>query len=186
MKSQTHTYGFLGVVAGLAVAFFSYIVANSTSSHPLGPRRLIQCQARLRFLGQSMLLYAQDHSGRYPDSWATLMNSRGIEPEAFFCPAMHGTPSTAAAAPRLLAASDYLYLGDGVDDTAGSDVILAIDHPGDHEHGTVPILFGDGSVVGVRLQNSESLPTDVWDAIDVQILNGTRPVRWPASIMPRP
>src|SRR5690349_4781874 len=61
-----------------------------------------QCAASLHEIGRAVLLYANEHSGRWPDSLATLLRTEELNPQVFVCldsddTAAPGDDSTARA-----------------------------------------------------------------------------------------
>jgi hypothetical protein len=88
---------------------------------PHGPvSRQVRCASNLRQIGQTMLLYANDHGGLYPDRPEELFTIEGVGPEIFVCPASDDTPpmnATTRAMSDALASGghfSYVYLGKGI------------------------------------------------------------------------
>ncbi len=80
-------------------------------------------QSNLHQIGLAILMYAQDHGGRYPDTLGEVWRASRSRPQAFVCPA---SPDEAAAArprgpspPAVDAAGghcSYVYVGRGLTD----------------------------------------------------------------------
>ena len=78
----------------------------------------VKCASNERQIGQAILLYSNDHRGKYPPDLGTLIKEEDITPEVFTCPSsnndvppaiMTGTKDAQAA--WVNANSSYVYVG---------------------------------------------------------------------------
>jgi prepilin-type processing-associated H-X9-DG protein len=130
------------------------------SLRPRGDDSLqVACGAHLRALGQQILLYANDHHGRYPDSLADLLkyavdgdaNPRGAS-EMFICPASNDIAADGAVTQAVADALEqpghlsYIYAGSGLTNKTVTDQTVVMYEPLSHHHNGINVLFGDGSV----------------------------------------
>ena len=118
-------------------------------SRPAGNR--VQCSFRLRQMGQTMQLYANDHQGRYPDTMGELLEE-GLTPAMFVCPSSSDSPPTGATTQAMAVNVhagghlSYLYLGKGLTGTPPPTMILAYEPLANHQNQGMNVLFGDGHV----------------------------------------
>ena len=98
-----------------------------------------------------MLLYANDHQGRYPDTMGDLLEE-DITTAVFVCPGSNDFPATGATtqatAVDLYAGGhlSYLYFGKGLIGTPPATLILAHEPLANHQNKGMNVLFGDGHV----------------------------------------
>jgi len=112
----------------------------------------VKSASNLRQIGQAILLYGNDHQGKYPDSFQTILLNEDITSEVFVSPSRSETPASGAtqqqAADQLTEGGhvSYVYLGRGLSaNTVTPDTIVAyemIPNSGDGSN----VLFGDGHV----------------------------------------
>ncbi|HWB53316.1 MAG TPA: H-X9-DG-CTERM domain-containing protein [Tepidisphaeraceae bacterium] len=112
----------------------------------------VKCGSNMRQIGQAMLLYSNEHGGKFPSDMGTLIIAEAIPPQAFFCPSSNDSlsPEFGKMVPEAQAAwldqhSDYIYLGKGKTSSSPPDVILLYEKDSDHHDG-MNMLFGDGHV----------------------------------------
>ena len=123
----------------------------------------IKCAANLRTIGQGLLMYAQDHGGKYPDDFGTVLRDADITSEVFVCPSSNDeratghTPAEIAAHLSEPGHCSYLYFGKGLTHPAPPRRVLAVERPGHHDAGGLNVLFGDGSVEWVQGEAADAL-----------------------------
>src|SRR6266550_1540842 len=80
----------------------------------------IKCRSNLRAIGQSMLLYANDNRGQFPQRFGQLITHADVAPEVFICPASNDHPAAGPTTQQTLADfarpghCSYIYLGAGM------------------------------------------------------------------------
>jgi len=112
----------------------------------------VKCASNMRQVGQGMLLYANDHKGKYPDTLGQLVEA-DINPLVFVCPSGNTAPpppeiqrDAKKVAEWINTNSDYVYLGAGLTNNTPADQILAYEKLNDHDQQGMNLLFGDGHV----------------------------------------
>lgn len=134
----------LVLLLGLSAYF---LMPPSIGSHPTSPRG--RSASNLREIGQAILLYSNDHNGKYPDTFQDILLNEDITSDVFVSPLRNETPAvgptTQAVADQLIAGGhlSYVYLGRGLSTiTANPDTIVAYELPIDSSSGG-NVLFGD-------------------------------------------
>ena len=106
----------------------------------------VKCASNMRQIGLAAVLYANDaEGGAFPPDLETLLATQDVTSAVMVCPSSDETPSTDG----LLDAGDtlsYVWVGDGIDYTAGSDVPLLFEPVGNHGGDGGNVLFADGHV----------------------------------------
>jgi prepilin-type processing-associated H-X9-DG protein len=111
----------------------------------------VKCGSNLRQIGQGILLYANENKGNYPPNLGILVKTEELVPQVFICPSGNtGFPGGNMAVDDQVKwvneNSDYVYLGAGMNATAGAEVIVAHEKPDAHGRQGMNMLFGDGHV----------------------------------------
>ena len=119
----------------------------------------VKCQSNMRQIGQGILLYANENKGKYPPSMGILVKTEELTPEVFVCPTNNHLPVTAGLAVDdqvkwVNENADYVYVGAGLNSTAGPEVIVLYEKPGAHEGQGMNILYGDGHVEFQTMQSA--------------------------------
>ncbi len=109
----------------------------------------VKSASNLRQIGQGIMMYANEHKGRFPDDLAGAMGDNLLTVHVFV------NPRTKTAVPRGLEgdalkkwvneSSDYVFLGKGKDYRVGAEVPIAHEKPQGLADG-LNILYGDGHV----------------------------------------
>jgi prepilin-type processing-associated H-X9-DG protein len=136
-------------VIALAFAIYLHFERPNDSHRP----SYFQCASNLHQIGLGIILYQNDHGGKYPDNFGELYAYGGGKPAAkvFICPGSTDTPATGATvaetARNLMVGGhcSYVYLGKGMTDKAPDSAVAAYDPPTDHD-GRMVVLFADGHV----------------------------------------
>jgi prepilin-type processing-associated H-X9-DG protein len=143
----------------LLIIFLSLIVVGlfwttliPSLSYPRATAARVRSASNLREIGQAILLYSNDHQGRYPDSFATILLNEDVTSEVFVSPSRNETPAigptTQAIANQLSATGhvSYIYLGRGLStNTVTPNTIVAYEKILNSSSAT-NMLFGDGHV----------------------------------------
>lgn len=102
---------------------------------------------QLKTIGNYLLLYSNDHKGKYPASLASLPESSDfgflpVNPRTD-TPTPRGVFSYLEAGAWSAQADDFVYLGAGKKSNVGDEVVIAYDNP-QRVPGNINLLFGDG------------------------------------------
>lgn len=136
----------------------------------------VTCVSNLRQIGLGLQKYAAGNGGRFPDTLDQVLLMGDLEPRVFVCSRSGDTPATGvnlrATAADLTAGGhlSYVYLGTGLTDLAGPNVVILYEPPA-HHSGNMNLLFADGSASYVRGQDARQI-------LD-QVAAGRRPVYFP-------
>ena len=166
------------------VGMFLFLLISAILLSLLNPRHRgevsyrVKSQSNLRQIGQACLLYTNDYSGQYPDSFETMILTEDIGGEVFISPYTSSTPANGPTT-RDIAAQlstgghlDYVYLGKGLtSQTARPNTIVAYEAKPDGNGGT-NVLFGDGTVLWV--------PNSFFVALTAKASAGNFPVTMPS------
>jgi prepilin-type processing-associated H-X9-DG protein len=113
----------------------------------------VKCASNMRQIGQGILLYANDHKGKYPDNLGQLVVAEDLTAQVFVCPSgSKNVPMDIIRAPKdqqgdwVNQHSDYIYLGAGKKNSIAADVITLYEKSQDHGNAGMNLLFGDGHV----------------------------------------
>ena len=117
----------------------------------------VQCGSHLREIGQAIMLYANEHQGRYPNTFGELLEE-DITSFAFVCSSSNDTaaaagPTTQASAANLHAGGhlSYIYLGKGITGVPPAKMVIAYEPLANHNNKGMNVLFGDGHVAFISV-----------------------------------
>jgi prepilin-type processing-associated H-X9-DG protein len=118
----------------------------------------------MRQIGQAMLLYSNEHRGKYPDDLGILIKTEDISIDVFTCPSS-GTSippnirngSMAQKMAWVNEQSDYVYLGKGKTNTTSPETVTVYEKLTDHGNDGINMLFGDGHVEFQMLKGAKDL-----------------------------
>src|SRR5262249_23829982 len=112
----------------------------------------VKCAANLKAMGQGLLLYANDHQGRYPAKVSGLLDEE-LTLDVFVWPSGNNEVprdvrggDKQAMADWIDSHSDYVYIGAGKTSNAGADEIIIYEKAEDHNRAGLNMLYGDGHV----------------------------------------
>jgi prepilin-type processing-associated H-X9-DG protein len=118
----------------------------------------VKCGSNMRQIGQGILLYANENKGKYPPNLGILVKTEELTPEVFVCPSGNTAPPNGLAIDDQVKwvndNADYVYLGAGMNITAGAEVIVLYEKPGAHGNQGMNILYGDGHVEFQMMQSA--------------------------------
>jgi prepilin-type processing-associated H-X9-DG protein len=141
----------LGLGVLLVTAFLLSSLCGGGRSYELADR--VKCASNLRQISQAIALYANDHHGAYPDTFATILLTEDITGQCFVCPSTNDEaaprPTTQATADALNSGGhlSYVYLGRGLNTATISSTAVVIYEPiANHDNQGMNVLFGDGHV----------------------------------------
>ena len=116
----------------------------------------VKCLSNLRQIGQGIMLYANENKGNYPPNLGILVKTEDLVPVVFICPSGNtkfpgGNMPVDDQVKWVNENSDYVYLGAGMNATAGAEVIVAYEKPDAHAGQGMSILYGDGHAEFVQM-----------------------------------
>lgn len=130
----------------------------------------VKCGSNMRQIGMGILLYSNENRGKYPPDLGTVLATQDLTAEVFTCPSGDGPktpppPAPGAQGPEFTKwqkdvtawvnqNSPYVYLGAGMNNTAGPETIVLYEKPEDHKQG-MNILFGDGHVEFLMMPDAQ-------------------------------
>ena len=111
----------------------------------------VKCASNLRQIGQAILLYSNEHQGKYPPDLATLIKTEDITAQSFVCPDTGKSPppnmQPDQAAAWVNENSDYTYKGANMTmQQMDPQAVVCYERDADHGGDGMKILFGDGHV----------------------------------------
>lgn len=130
--------------------------ADPARNAALDVSRRVRSQSNLRNIGMAMVLYSNEHRGRFPRDLPSLVLGGYLQHETLADP----RGPTAFAMPRgelsqleqgawVESLKDYIYVAAGLGNTAGSDVWAAYENADRVPGEMLSVLFGDGHVAEV-------------------------------------
>jgi prepilin-type processing-associated H-X9-DG protein len=124
----------------------------------------VKCAGNERQIGQAILLYANEHKGRYPQDLGTLVKSEPIDLDAFICPASgDSVPQNIRTAPKDAQAtwvndnSNFVYIGQGLNFNAPADAVVLYERADNHDQEGMNMLYADGHVEWNEMEVAEKL-----------------------------
>ena len=109
------------------------------------------CGRNLRQVVLAILMYANENKGRLPNTLDDVLNTQQVSAEVFVCPLQAPGPSGAAP---------YVYVGRGMKDDIGFEVVVLHDRPGDHPDG-MNVAYGDGHVQWHDLKTARKILSEL-------------------------
>ena len=137
-------FAWLGVLTAAATVFVGLTLPTMGRARE-GANR-IKCASNLRQIGQALRQYALDGDGTFPPDFDVLLANSDLWPEAFVCPSNESGAENPSPPLVFGANCDYLYLGDGLNDSAAATRVLALGDPTHHGDDGTNVLFADGMV----------------------------------------
>ena len=140
------------IVGSIGIGLLAVALVLPAMNKPRMTSNRLCSAANLHSIGQCIVLYCNDNSDQYPDSFATILLNEDVSSGIFINPASNDTPAvgptTQAVANQLTAGGhlSYIYMGRGLNaKTVTPDTIVAYEIPLTPPDG-VNILFADGHV----------------------------------------
>ncbi len=112
----------------------------------------VKCASNMRQIGQAILLYSNENNGAYPDKIEKLLVTQDITSEVFNCPSSNDTPAPGPAGQPQASAlnsgghNSYVYVGAGLTNQAGANVVVLYEPMSNHDNDGTNILWADGHV----------------------------------------
>ena len=122
--------------AGVALGGGAMMRAATSRTYGPSPRHV--CQRNLRMTVLACLMYAHQNKGRMPDTLDDVLQAGEVTADVFVCPMQFDNPRPGGSVP-------YVYLGRGMKNDIGPEVVVLHDVPQDHADG-MNFAYGDGHV----------------------------------------
>jgi prepilin-type processing-associated H-X9-DG protein len=111
----------------------------------------VKCGSNMRQIGMGILLYANENKGHYPANLGVLVKTEELVPQVFVCPSGNtkfpgGNMAVDDQVKWVNENTDYVYIGAGMNATAGAETIVLHEKPDAHGGQGMNMLFGDGHV----------------------------------------
>lgn len=138
---------FIICIAAPILAWVAVLIAPACTPS-LEPRARVRCQSNMRQIGLAMMMYANEHGGKYPESLHEILATQDLTPDVFVCPmsanVIASDPTTRAVLEDFdqPGHSSYFYLGKGLTDQADPKSIVLYEPLPLHESG-MNVLFAD-------------------------------------------
>lgn len=123
----------------------------------------VKCASNLRMMGQATLLYGTNHQNAYPPDQGTMLDQVDLVPEMFICPSASEADAGSGIPREEWSAwanehSHYVYLGAGMKLTeTDAATVIAYDRPQNHDDEGINVLFGDGHVSWLNLNDAREI-----------------------------
>jgi len=142
------------VIAGGACALLlGFWLLVPSMGKPREKANQVKCGSNLRQIGQAIMMYANDHRGQYPDSFAELISDQDLSTEVFICPTTNDEKAPVGATTQQTLANfakpghcSYIYLGKGMTSAVSPRHVVAYETLANHNHLGINVMFGDGHV----------------------------------------
>ena len=114
----------------------------------------VKCASNLRQIGLACIMYANGQkNGAFPDSLQTLMKdpNADITGEVFICPSTTDTAPAGSTGSQIAGNLtqghlSYIYVGKGLTNNSGANVVLAYEPLTNHRNEGMNVLYADGHV----------------------------------------
>jgi len=161
-RTGTNWLLWIGVTVVLGIAAISVLLPSLCKPRETANRA--KCASNLHQIGLAISLYAQDHGGTYPDSFAQLMTEEQLTAAVFVCPSSNDEAAdgenAAAVAVNLSKPHhlSYVYLGKGkTTATVKDDTVIVYEPLENHQQDGMDVLYGDGHAAWVSRDQAKRL-----------------------------
>ena len=173
-------------VVGVFIAF-TVVVPLLNHRARMSPSEI--CRSNMRQLGVGIAMFANEHSGKFPDDLPTLFANEDLDTRVFICPATGDTPAPPAPTTQAIAVAmrqpghcSYIYLGKGLTDkTVTTDMVLLYEPLADHGGTGMNVLFGDFHVEWMPASDAQTILNQVAARTMPVRLSTTLPTTAPAA-----
>ena len=123
-------------------------------SRPRIYRQVDHCAANLRNIGLACQIYANEHDGKFPDSFEALLQTGDIMPDYLICRGSNDTEAPGASSAEWASHLSegghvsYVYVGKGLTQSVPNpqSVVVAYEPLGNHPGEGTNFVFADGRV----------------------------------------
>ncbi len=138
------------------------------------------CQNNLRMIGVAVQVYWQDHH-QYPGDLQTVFQTGMLNPPTFTCPSSSDVlPADSVIGAR--GTCSYVYVGGSFGKEAQVDSVIALEDPANHDLDGGNVLYGDGHVEWVTLQNVVQIMNDLQQGMNPPSSNTSLTAKQAAKI----
>jgi prepilin-type processing-associated H-X9-DG protein len=124
----------------------------------------VKCSSNERLIGQAILLYGNEHKGKYPPDLGTLLKTQPIAVEDFLCPSSQDkvppdikTANKDAQAAWVNDNSSYVFVGKDLNFNAAADTVVLYEKADDHDQDGMNLLYADGHVEWETMEVAQKL-----------------------------
>jgi competence protein ComGC len=107
----------------------------------------LQCGSQLSDIGKAMTIYRENHQNSLPAELSDLVREADLDPKCLLCPSTDDQ----------LESCSYVYRGVDLNSRSNPELVLAYDKPENHHQRVQNILFADGWVKKVTLEDFEKV-----------------------------
>lgn len=151
-----------GGLAGL-VLLFGIFAPSLCRSRETANR--VKCASNLRAIGQTILLYAADNHGQFPQKLGQLMTTEDVPAELLCCPSSNDEKATGSTAEEVAAKLEseqhhvsYVYIGQELTNESPTDTPVIYEVIENHDNDGSNVLFVDRHVEWFSRRELAKLP----------------------------
>jgi len=133
------------VVLGVVFLLGSILLPSMCKSRETANR--VKCASNMKQIGNALMMFANEHGGKYPDKLSDLVATEGLTTSVFVCPSSSAESSTATTPDQIgtdLADPKYCSYVYVKENAGKEDKAVLYEALDDHEKVGMSILFGDG------------------------------------------
>lgn len=156
----------VGDAAFLGGAALGTSVLLPSVNHARELANRVKSASNERLIGTAILMYANDHQGKYPATLGELTQTEDIAPSVFVSPLSDthlpdGLNMPSEKSDWVNNHSEYVYVGAGLDNAkATPDTVVVYEKPFPGEKDGMNVLYGDGHVEWQKTAAAEKIRAD--------------------------
>ena len=145
-------FSILWVIPGvLVLLFISALLLNPHGHSREYSYNRAKCSNNLRQIGLEIMMYCNDYKQQFPNEVGLLIPTQGLSAEVFVCPSssdmkLQGASTQPAAMLLSSYYCSYVYVGAGMNSSAGTNDVIAFELPDNHGKDGGNVLYGDAHV----------------------------------------
>lgn len=124
--------------AGVTLGGGALLIEGTTRRTGCGYSPRHHCERNMRQVVLAAIMYSYENNGRLPNCLDDVLSAGEVTSDVFICPVQAASPPAGGTIP-------YVYLGRGLKNDIGPEVVVLHDRPGDHTDG-MNVAYGDGHV----------------------------------------